>query len=258
MKTESEQVQRWDDIIFENRNKAYGAYTIRKSYDDNVLTGWVMSLGVVVVIFFSSFLKQEEVITTGKEDKGFVFPSPPPVIAPNLKVQPPPAPPKLPTNTNLPPVAVVDDVPDQPVEPVAPSALNGTEGTGTPTTGVIPSSGSDIGVPMVPPEPPYMLAPEVMPTYEGGMNELMKFLQKKMHYPRKARERRDEGTVFVSFIISSTGEVTDVEIIKGFNVECDKEAARVISMMDRWSPGLQNKMPVAVKMVLPIKFKLDN
>jgi protein TonB len=261
MKTESEQVQRWDDIIFEKRNKEYGAYAIRKSYDDRVLTGWTISLGVIALIFLSSFFPGEEII-----------PAPPEVTfitglmpAPKFKVDPPktqaPEAPKQ-FNKDLPPVVTVKEIPDppEPLKPVEPVDHGGTGSTtGTINNGSVQSAGVDLGEPIdVPVSPPYLLAPEVMPAYEGGMEAMMKFLQKKLRYPSSAQHRKIEGTVYVSFIISSTGEVTNIEIVKGFYKDCDKEAARVISLMNKWKPGFQNKMPVAVKMVLPIKFKLDS
>jgi len=258
MKTQSEHVQRWEDIIFENRNKEYGAYAIRKNYDDRVLTGWTISLSVFALIFLSAFFSKQEII-----------PLPPelPVItgliaAPKFKVDPPKAPePPAPkqVNKNLPPVvSVKDDLPDLPVKPDEPTTPVGTGGTGSPVDGTPLSGGIDPGVPVdAPVTPPYVLAPEVMPMYEGGMEAMMKFLQKKMRYPRIAVQNHEEGTVFVSFIISSTGEVTSIEVVRGISKSCDQEAIRVVSMMSKWKPGLQNKMPVAVKMVLPIKFKLD-
>lgn len=259
MKTQSEHVQRWEDIIFENRNKEYGAYAIRKNYDDRVLTGWTISLGVVGLIFLSSFLSGEGPVITTVAGPTCVYPMPKPDIIPDRKITPTaPAPKQL--NKNLPPVVTPKDVPDpvDPVKPADPTTSGGTGDTGTPNNGEVQSGGTDINVPVdITPTLPYVLAPEVMPMYEGGMEAMMKFLQKKMRYPKIAVQNREEGTVFVSFIISSTGEVTNIEVVRGISKSCDQEAIRVVSMMSKWKPGLQNKMPVAVKMVLPIKFKLD-
>jgi len=260
MKTHTEQVQRWEDIIFENRNKEYGAYAIRKNYDDRILTGWTISLGVVALIFLSSFLSGEDPAITTVAGPTCFFPMPKPNVIPDRKITPTaPAPKQL--NKNLPPVVTPKDIPDpvDPVKPADPITSGGTGDTGTPNNGEVQSGGNDINVPVdITPTLPYVLAPEVMPAYEGGMEAMMKFLQKKLRYPTSAQKLKEQGTVYVSFIISSAGEVTNVEIVKGFYRDCDKEAVRVISLMSKWKPGLQNKMPVAVKMVLPIKFKLDS
>jgi len=257
MKSQSEHVQRWEDIIFENRNKEYGAYAIRRSYEDRVLTGWGISIGLFTLIFLSSFLSGEEIIPTPPEPHvttGFM-------PAPKFKVDPPKAPaPPAPKNLNrdLPPVVPIKDVPDAPVAPIDPVEPGGSEGSGIPVGGNVQSGGQEIGVPIEVPRPPeYVLAPEVMPSYEGGMEALMKFLQKKLRYPSMAQKQKEEGTVYVSFIINQYGEITKVELVKGFYKDCDKEAVRVVSMLNKWKPGRQNKMPVAVKMVLPIKFKLE-
>lgn len=259
MKTQVEHVQRWDDIIFEKRNKEYGAYIIRKQYDDRVLTGWTISLGIVALVFLGSFFSFDEVphAPTFYTDHGGHF-IPPPVVKPDVKATPvtPPAPRQV--NRNLPPVVTTHDVPDQPVEPIEPQTTVGTEGTGTPTEGVPQTSGINLDpVEVAPTQPAFYLVPEVMPAYAGGLKALAKDLQKHMKYPRIAERNETEGTVYVSFIISASGRVTQVEVVKGISKECDQEAVRVISLMNKWSPGLQNKMPVAVKMVLPISFKLS-
>jgi protein TonB len=258
MKTQTENVQRWDDIIFENRNKDYGAYAIRKDYDDRVLMGWSISLGVIVIIFFSSFFSLEQPGVTAIQVSGCGGLILPPKVIPTVAPKEAAPAPKVP-NKNLPPVvSKKPDAPVDPAKPVDPADPNGGQGAGTPA-GNAGSGTGNIEIPLAtPPAPPYVLAPEVMPAFEGGMEGMMKFLQKKLRYPRRAQERKEEGTVFVSFIIDPQGEVTDVELVKGFFPDCDKEAMRVISLMNKWKPGMQNKMPVAVKMVLPIKFKLDN
>ncbi len=260
MKTQSENIQRWNDIIFENRNKAYGAYVIRKSYDDNVLTGWTISLGVATLVFLCSFFSIEKEILPpiSVTDSGCGL-IPPPIVNPNTKSAPTPPEPKQ-VNKNFPPVAAVTNVPDQ--KPVEPTVLENSGGTGSTENPGAGNSlpGSDIGTVAIPepPKPEFILNPEVKPEYEGGLEAMMTYIQRKLRYPAVARRKGDEGTVYVSFIISSTGAVTRVEVIKGVSKECDQEAVRVISMMDKWSPGMQNKMPVAVNLVLPIKFKLDS
>jgi protein TonB len=99
---------------------------------------------------------------------------------------------------------------------------------------------------------------EVMPNYEGGLKAMMKFIQKNMKYPNHAKQIGMEGKVFVKFVVNYEGKVVGVGIIKGISEDYDKEAARVIAMMPNWNPGMQNKMPVSGRMILPINFKLEN
>ena len=79
-----------------------------------------------------------------------------------------------------------------------------------------------------------------------------------MKYPAIPRKTGVEGIVFVRFVVNYDGRVIDVEVIKGIHADCDREAARVIALMPAWRPGMQNNMPVSVRMVMPVKFKLEN
>jgi protein TonB len=97
-----------------------------------------------------------------------------------------------------------------------------------------------------------------MPMYEGGFEAMMRFISQKIKYPNSARQMGIEGTAFVQFVVNSEGKVTDVAIVRGFNAACDAEAARVIALMKNWKAGQQNNTAVSVRMVLPIKFKIND
>jgi protein TonB len=105
-------------------------------------------------------------------------------------------------------------------------------------------------------ELPFHTVVEKMPEFEGGYEAFMKFISKKMRYPRQARNMRIEGKVFVEFIIDETGKMTEIRTIKGIGAGCDEEAERVLNAAPLWSPGKQRGVPVKVKMVLPIYFQL--
>jgi protein TonB len=77
-----------------------------------------------------------------------------------------------------------------------------------------------------------------------------------MQYPANARRIKIEGTIHVSFIVSKTGEISDVSIMRGIMTECDREAVRVVTMMPPWNPGKQNGRNVNVRFLLPLKFRL--
>jgi len=264
MKTQTENVQRWDDIVFEKRNKEYGAYAIRKDYKTRVLKAEAISIGIGALIFVIPILMRNEIPlpTIPKPDPGIVLKVFDGTIAPTITPPtPPPAPPRRVNASIIPTRVVTTDVVEPPTQPTDQvTYTTGTQTTGTESsTEVITDPGSGTAPADVTPSGPgYTIAPEVMPAFEGGMEGLMKFLQKKLRYPSTAQKLREQGIVYVSFIVSPSGEVTDIEIVKGFFKDCDKEAVRVVSLMNKWKPGMQNKMPVAVKMVLPIKFKLDN
>jgi protein TonB len=86
---------------------------------------------------------------------------------------------------------------------------------------------------------------------------MYKFISKNIHYPNSARNMGQEGTVYVRFVVNDVGQVVDVEVIKGVSAVLDKEATRVIALMKKWKPGKQHNIPVNVRMVLPIKFQIN-
>ena len=98
---------------------------------------------------------------------------------------------------------------------------------------------------------------EMMPQFPGGESELFKFLRENVKYPRKARDNGISGRVYVSYIIDKDGSLRDIKIIKGISQEIDEEAMRVIKLMPKWIPGMQDGIAVQVQYNIPINFKLD-
>ena len=97
----------------------------------------------------------------------------------------------------------------------------------------------------------------VNPFPSKGLDGYYRFLAKNMKYPKAARKNGIQGRVYVQFVVDKEGDTIDVVAVKGISKECDEEAVRVISMMEKWKPGLQRGQPVKVRMVLPILFKLN-
>src|SRR5665647_1019279 len=98
---------------------------------------------------------------------------------------------------------------------------------------------------------------EQMPQFPGGEEELLKFIKNNLRYPKAAAEGGIEGRVTIRFVISKTGEVTDVTVIRCLDLACDAEALRVIKMMPTWIPGRQNWRNIPVYYTLPIVYKLN-
>ncbi len=82
------------------------------------------------------------------------------------------------------------------------------------------------------------------------------YLQENLHYPIKAKENRITGRVVVKFIVTETGAIDSVHVVKGIGAGCDEEAIRVIKNMPPWKPGKQNGKPVRVYFTQPITFNL--
>ena len=98
---------------------------------------------------------------------------------------------------------------------------------------------------------------EQMPQFPGGDGELMKFLSSSIKYPVIAQENGIEGKVIIGFIVSKTGVISDVTVLRSLDSSCDKEAVRVVKLLPRWIPGKQNGVNVNVKYTLPVAFKLQ-
>lgn len=97
---------------------------------------------------------------------------------------------------------------------------------------------------------------EEQPSFPGGEEARMKYLQNNIEYPQMARESGIEGTVYVTFVVETDGTVTNVRVLRGIGGGCDQEALRVVRNMPKWKPGKQRGRSVRVQFNMPIKFKL--
>jgi protein TonB len=95
-----------------------------------------------------------------------------------------------------------------------------------------------------------------MPQFPGGQDEMYRFIGNNLKYPAIDQEMGTQGRVTVRFVVSKTGEITNIELLKGISPTCDKEAIRVIKSMPKWIPGKQSGNPVQVYFTMPIVFKL--
>ena len=98
---------------------------------------------------------------------------------------------------------------------------------------------------------------EQMPSFPGGPSALMEYLHDHVKYPVVAQENGVQGRVIVSFVVERDGSITDVRVVRSVDPSLDREAARVVSSMPRWTPGKQNGSAVRVKYNVPVMFKLQ-
>ena len=96
---------------------------------------------------------------------------------------------------------------------------------------------------------------EQYPSYDGGDIAFVKFVQKNLVYPEKARRMGLEGRVFIQFIVEIDGSLTDFSILKGIMGGCNEEALRVMKESPRWLAGKQRGRSVRVQMIIPITFR---
>jgi protein TonB len=98
---------------------------------------------------------------------------------------------------------------------------------------------------------------EQMPSFPGGNGALLEYLATHVKYPVVAQENGVQGRVIVSFVVERDGSITDVRVVRSVDPSLDREAARVVSSMPRWTPGKQNGSAVRVKYNVPVMFKLQ-
>lgn len=98
---------------------------------------------------------------------------------------------------------------------------------------------------------------EQMPQFPGGQGALFEYLSKQIKYPVIAEENGVQGRVIVTFVVERDGSITDVKVVKSVDPSLDKEAQRVVKGMPRWIPGKQNGSAVRVKYTVPVTFRLQ-
>lgn len=265
------------EIVFETRNKAYGAYVLRRNYDVRMRNAIIVMLtlvGLLVGICFSSARGRSEKETfTIVEVKPLE--TPPDIERPEVPVVPaePIVPQTMPTlqhvipdvlkdrlvNDDQNPVANVDDLKDK---AVGTKTVDGDSTARYVTNNPDPAPPADPGPPVIHVRKPtqedtVFTYVEMMPEFPGGAMELKKFLAKAIKYPENAKAAGIEGDVVVSFIVNTNGTIEEAKIIRDIGGGCGKEALRVIKGMPSWKPGSQNGKAVRVKFTLPIKFRIN-
>jgi periplasmic protein TonB len=255
MEANSTVIRHWEDVVFENRNKDYGAYLLRKAYAQRLMTG----LGITVVLLsvllsMQNFRPKKQVTREVPIPLGTSFdPLPPPSIKPQTPRNTIRQPQIRARNTQI--IVTTEEVEETEVAAITEFVTD--EGSDTGGVGFIEGTSTiSLELAVRPTLPEVFDHAEVMPAYEGGNEAMMKFIQKRIRYPRPAIRQEIEGTVYVRFIVRGDGSVTDVEVIKGIHPDCDKEAMRVIALLPSWKGGSHNGRPVSVRMVLPIRFNL--
>ena len=99
---------------------------------------------------------------------------------------------------------------------------------------------------------------EVMPEYPGGPNALVKYVQNNLKYPESAKKNKQEGRVFVDFVVEKDGSISNVSVMRGVCEEIDNEAVRVVKTLPKFTPGMHGGKPVRVQYTLPIAFMLND
>ena len=260
------------DIIFEGRNKEYGAYDLRKTYNKRLVRALIGTAAVILLLFIGYFVssmtfsgKKQAIVVQDmqledvKEEKKEPPPPPPPKIIP----------PKVEMAKFTPPKIVPDDKVKEEEKPPPQEKLEDTKiGTvnqeGIKDEGITAPPVSDAGKGVV--EAPKdnedydktFTKVEIESTYPGGPNAWLRYLSKNLRFPEEAQAAELSGTIVVQFIVDKEGNVSDVEAFSGpTEGGLREEAIRVIKKSGKWTPAIQNGRQVKSYKKQPIVFKLD-
>jgi protein TonB len=99
---------------------------------------------------------------------------------------------------------------------------------------------------------------EEMPEFPGGMQKMMDFINRNLHFPVEASEMAIQGRVICGFVVEKDGTISIMEVVRSLYHPIDAEAIRVIGRMPRWKAGRQNGKPVRVYFLLPVRINLQN
>lgn len=260
----------WRELVFQGKNKDYGAYTLRGDSDRRHNVAMIIILIVTVVGF--SIPKLVEFVKSKQEVKEEYGPTkmtqfkPAEVKDTHIKkvesVEPPP-PIKNSVKFTVPIIKDDKDVTEED-ELKSQEEINAAKGiiSIATVTGGDDNNGQDIAdlkevVTQVAPEE-VLSSVEQMPEFPGGEEELIAYIFKRLKYPAIAQENGVQGTVVLKFVVTKTGAIGEVQVVRSLDTACDKEAVRVVKLLPNFIPGKQNGTNVSVWFTLPVKYKLGD
>jgi protein TonB len=246
-----------NEIVFEGRNKEYGAYFVRKKYQRVVMLAILIAAGSLIIGVSIPLLlralnlkKHDEVVTVTAK-----LTAPPPIDK-NLPPPPPPPPP--------PPKPLVNQLK---VTPPIIAKINVDTNIATvkevqkTNAGTENQKGKDTMI-IAPIAAPSALGDDAnkvftivqqKPQFPGDIN---KWLAEHIDYPEQAKEANIQGTVYVSFVVERDGSISSVTVLRGVETHLNNEAVKKVSGMPKWAPGQQNGHAVRVQYMLPVHFVL--
>jgi len=269
----------WLNLVFKNKNQAYGAYALRSESGKTSMRALFFGSAVFILLFtapklYSLFEKKEVDVEPINNEKVIDIILPPKVEQPKIKEELvlPKADPiekKIKTVKPMSRPTPVDDAPaftPPTVEDMNHAAVGPVTQTGLETDlGTVPSEGPGNGTgPGTTPGEGTGSGDEIYnfrdieayPEFEGGMKAFYKFIQKNLRYPASALDQEKQGKVFISFVVERDGAISDVKVLKGVGYGMDEEASRVIKKSPNWKPGKQNGKTVRVRFNMPITFSM--
>lgn len=274
----------WLDIVFDGKNKEYGAYEMRatstKRHNKAVLIVLCILILILVVLILAIngvFSKAEEETNVGIEQEQLTLYNPDDEIEEEEVEEIPEIPeekPEMPKEevANSIQNTVIDIVKDEEVvnevknkeelleDNRAMGAIDVSDGVDDLTKQTVKE---EVVIKEEVVEKPkediiYNTANvQQVPEFPGGDAAMYKWISEHLVYPAAASEEGVSGRVTVEFVVSKTGAIENVRVVRGRHPALDKEALRVVKAMPKWNPGRNNGQPVKVTYILPVTFKLQ-
>ena len=267
----------WRDLIFEGKNQEFGAYQMRKASDARhnkamIVVVIIMALALILPYLVNTMLPKAEadiqeenaqqmvsVVTEEAEEE-------PEEEIERIEEQKPEALPEEILNTvKVTELAIVDDdqvkaedeIKTQDELQQTETAFGQTDfDKGTDDLNVVREHKEEIIVEEKKEEQVFT-AVEQMPQFPGGEAELMKYISNNIKYPTMAMENNIQGRVVVQFVVTKTGKIGEVKVVRSKDPDLDKEAVRVVKSLPNFIPGKMNGQAMNVWYTLPITFKLQ-
>ena len=267
----------WVDLVFEGRNKEYGAYVLRKDTGKRNLKSMLIVFAVIIAIMaavaakvaienaFPKKVAMETDVELSKlaQKKEAKVEKKAPVKVEEQKVVE-----KVKSSVKFTPPVIKKDSEVKPEEELKSqedlnktnTAIGSFDVKGNDEAGGEVLKAKEV---IAQPEPPkeeetkVFDVVEVMPSFPGGQGALFEWLSKNIKYPVVAEENGVQGRVIVTFVVERNGSITDVQVVKSVDPSLDKEAVRVVKAMPHWIPGKQNGSAVRVKFTVPVTFRLQ-
>ena len=267
----------WVDLVFEGRNKAYGAYRLRKSTTKRNILAMVAVVILLVVAFIiltvKNFVDEQRAkvaMTQVAELTNYDQPKKKAEVKQKkVEVEPERVVERVKSSIKFTaPVIKKDEEvkPDEELKTQDELMSTKTAIGSFDVKGNDDSNGEILKAKEViaEPEPPkheeenkVFDIVEQQPLFPGGPAALMKYLSENTKYPVVAQENGVQGRVTVQFVVEKDGSISDVHVLRGVDPSLDKEAVRVVKSMPRWTPGKQNGITVRVNYRVPVLFRLQ-
>ncbi len=267
----------WVDLVFEGRNKAYGAYRLRKSTTKRNILAMVAVVILLVVAFIiltvKNFVDEQRAkvaMTQVAELTNYDQPKKKAEVKQKkVEVEPERVVERVKSSIKFTAPVIKKDEEVKPDEELKTQdeLMSTKTAIGTfDVKGNDDANGEILKAKEViaEPEPPkheeenkVFDIVEQQPLFPGGPAALVKYLSENTKYPVVAQENGVQGRVTVQFVVEKDGSISDVHVLRGVDPSLDKEAVRVVKSMPRWTPGKQNGITVRVNYRVPVLFRLQ-